>query len=150
MGGDHGLEGTVNEHSLATVAPILIFSTIAVTMSLELLSTIWFKFKRRRGLYFYTLLLSTVGVILFTLGLTLKFFAPAPVEVPLLFVSLGWTLASSGQSMILYSRLHLVVVHAQWLRWVLGVIVVHALLTDPLVIVFFCGVSIQTKPPRIL
>jgi hypothetical protein len=147
---NHGVVGAIDRNSLPNVAPIIIFSTIALISSIELAGTVVYRFRNRRGLYFYTLFVSAWGVIIFSVGLNLKFFALGPVQLGYFMLALGWSISSNGQSMVLYSRLHLVVLTPKTIKWVLIMILSHAVLTNTLLWVFFYLVCPLSFPIRLL
>lgn len=66
-----------------------------------------------------------------TVGFILKFFGITPVSVwwiPVLLVGVGWFAMVTGQSFVLYSRLHLVVRDEWRIRWVLYLIIFDAVI----------------------
>lgn len=88
---------------------IIVMMSIALYNALELALLIPLSFRRYRSLYFWSLLTSTVlGVIPATLGPALQFFSLAPLWVSLVIQNLGFIMMVPNQSVVLYSRLHLV------------------------------------------
>lgn len=80
--------------------------------AVELTVMIFLTFKRYRGLYFWSLLLSGLGIIPYDLGFLLKFMNLAPGNLKWLAVTLltiGWYPMITGQALVLWSRLHLIV-----------------------------------------
>lgn len=68
-------------------------------------------FKRKRGLYYWCMLLGTWGCVIDSIGVVFKYFFPNPEPLwPLytLFLLGGWTIYAPAQLLVLYSRLHLV------------------------------------------
>ncbi len=85
-------------------------------------------FKRRDTLYFWSLLIASTGIMLHSIGIILKWFVGAtPWPVHTAFATFGWWGMVTGQSLVLYSRLHLVVRNERVLRAVLAMIVVDFL-----------------------
>jgi hypothetical protein len=110
------------------------FVAIALYNVLELTVMIFATFKRRSGLYFWSLVAATLSLVLYSLAFTFKFFnvmKPSMILVTMGFS--GWFLMVNTQSLVLYSRLHLVLRNDKILRWVLGMIIVDAII---------CGVPI--------
>lgn len=73
---------------------------------------IFLTFKRYHGLYFWCLLISGIGVTPYALGFLLKFMNLAPGNLKWLAISLltiGWYALVTGQALVLWSRLHLIV-----------------------------------------
>ncbi|EEQ83800.1 hypothetical protein RJZ56_003118 [Blastomyces dermatitidis] len=112
---------------------IAIASVLAVSLynALELFVLIFVAFRTFKGLYFWSLLLSTsAGIVPYSIGFLLGYFAP-PIdsEWPLVtLVSVGWWVTTTGQSLILYSRLYLVLRNTKVLRLVLFMIVANAVI----------------------
>ena len=78
---------------------------------LEVQTEIIRAFKKRRGLYFWSIQLGIWGCAFDAIGISLKYLARNtkklwPLET--LFILGGWTVYSTAQLLILYSRLHLV------------------------------------------
>ncbi|KAI9760569.1 MAG: hypothetical protein M1840_002384 [Geoglossum simile] len=118
----------------ALFAPLPILTSMSAFIAISWYNTIalnvvlWFTFKRRSGLYFYTLLIASWGIVLHGLGFLLMFFGVARFAVAMVVISVGWYAMVTGQSLVLYSRLHLVVRDSRRVRWVLYMIVANAIL----------------------
>ncbi|CZR58880.1 uncharacterized protein PAC_08772 [Phialocephala subalpina] len=124
---DHGLTGGVSV-DLPVLTVMVAFSTIALYNVLELNVIIFATFKRRKGLYFWSFIVATWGIVPHTVGFIFKFFDVTSVWwAPLMLVSPGWFAMVSGQSLVLYSRLHLVVRSGERIRWVLYLIIFNAI-----------------------
>ena len=88
---------------------IVVFVAIALYNACELAVLIPLTFRRYRSLYFWSLLTSTIlGVIPATLGPTLQYFNYGPLWLVLVLSNVGFVLMVPNQSVVLYSRLHLV------------------------------------------
>ena len=83
-------------------------------------------FKKRRGLYFWSMQLGSLGVFFGTLGLILKNFGGRRTDsiwpLYVLFANGGWAIHMTAQSLVLYSRLHLVVQNQKIQRYVFRMI----------------------------
>ncbi|KAK3985153.1 hypothetical protein QBC44DRAFT_362517 [Cladorrhinum sp. PSN332] len=113
----------------AAVALITTLCGIAVWTSLQLLVLVYITFRRRTGLYFYSIIIADVGVILQTVGYLLKAFQnPVPVVIVTIICKIGWVANVTGFSVVLWSRLHLVVRDQRILRAVLIMICVDAVI----------------------
>lgn len=80
--------------------------------AIELITMIFLTFTRHRGLYYWSLLISSIGIIPYSLGFFLKFDNQAPGELrwlPVVILTVGWYPMITGQSLVLWSRLHLLV-----------------------------------------
>ncbi|MCJ1404746.1 hypothetical protein MMC11_007972 [Xylographa trunciseda] len=114
-------------------------SGVAWAFVLELNITIFLTFKRYRGLYFWSLLISSWGCVLHALGFILKFLVGTSWWVPIPFIEIGWVGMVTGQSFVLYSRLHLVVRDYDIMRYVLWMIVVDMFALHIPTIIFTIG-----------
>lgn len=143
-----GLIGGYHGHSLTVRILMIVFSSIALYNALELFILLFLTFQSYRGLYFWTLLLSVVlGVIPHTVAYILEFFALAPLWLCLTMSTIGFYVMVPGQSVVLYSRLHLVVQNRRVLRFVLWLIIVDAfILLIPTTILTFSTAYVQTDP----
>jgi len=109
---------------------LMVFMSIAVYNVIELTLMIFFTFKRRKGLYFWSLLVATYGIVLYTFGFFFKFYdIPVPSMFFLTLIAIGWWGMVTGQSVVLYSRLHLIYRStADRGRWVLYMIIFNAII----------------------
>ncbi|KAF7122466.1 hypothetical protein CNMCM5793_000491 [Aspergillus hiratsukae] len=124
---------------------VIVCSTLALYNAFELLVLIITTFKRRKGLYFWSILLASFGVIPYSAGWTLVHFSPTIAYAGMTIASIGWVLLISGQSVVLYSRLHLVLDNAKILRAVLWMIICNAVIWHPsITVLYFCS----TYSPR--
>ncbi|CAG8891825.1 unnamed protein product [Penicillium egyptiacum] len=127
---------------------MIVFTSIALYNAIELFILIFLTFSRYRGLYFWTLLLSVLlGVIPHAIGHLLMFFSLAPAWLSLTISTIGFYVMVPGQSLVLYSRLHLVVNSNTVLRFVLWLIIVDAvILLVPTTILTFLTAYVATTP----
>lgn len=96
----------------------------AFVVDLKVLAT----FQKRNTLYFWSLLIASWGIISHSTGIILKWFVGScPWTVNTAFATFGWWGMVTGQSLVLYSRLHLVVRDQRILRAVLIMIITNFL-----------------------
>jgi hypothetical protein len=123
-----GIVGAYKGNSFAVQASIASLLGCALYSALELIILVFSTFKKYHGLYFWSLLASaSLGVIPDSLGLLLKYFELAPIWIPVTLSTAGWAIMVTGQSLVLYSRLHLVLFDRRILRFVLGMIIFDAI-----------------------
>jgi hypothetical protein len=123
-----GIDG-YHGNNLAVRTLMIVFTSIALYNSIELFILLFLTFTHYRGLYFWTLLLSVVlGVIPHAIGYLLEFFSLAPLWLSLTISTIGFYVMVPGQSIVLYSRLHLVVQSNKVLRFVLWLIIIDAII----------------------
>ena len=126
---DGGIKRGPLPENTARTAILIAMLSLAIYMSalidLKVIST----FKRRNTLYFWSILVASWGIISHSLGIILKWFVGScPWEVNTAFASFGWWGMVTGQSLVLYSRLHLVVRDHRVLRAVLIMIITDFLI----------------------
>lgn len=121
---------------------------MALYNAFELLALIIATFKRRKGLYFWSILLASFGVIPYSVGWTLVHFQPTIAYVGMIIDSIGWVLLVSGQSVVLYSRLHLVLNNANILRAVLWMIIANGVLWHTSITILLFGSAYSPRQNR--
>ncbi|KAM5349282.1 hypothetical protein ACJ41O_005789 [Fusarium nematophilum] len=124
------------------------FLSTALYNFIELNFIILTTFKRRHGLYFWSFVVATWGIPPYAIGFLLKNFLPrmnSYVYVTLIVV--GWWSLVTGQSMVLYSRLHLILQKPTWLRAVLYMIIIDAIICYVPTTVMVYGANSATPDP---
>ncbi|KAL5362317.1 hypothetical protein BJX96DRAFT_166575 [Aspergillus floccosus] len=120
--------------------------SVALYNVLELTFLLFFTFKRRKGLYFWSFFCATWGIAFYAIGFILKDFRLA-TSIPAFYVTLivfGWSTMVTGQSLVLYSRLHLIVHNQTVLRLVLGMIIFNAIVLHiPTIVLCYGANSVQ-------
>lgn len=102
------------------------FAGIAWANTLEMQVRIFIKFKRFTGLYFWSLFLSSWGCAIHALGfLFLDFFIITQANAVGVMIGVSWWCMVTGQALVLYSRLHLVVRDTRKVRWILIMIIMN-------------------------
>ncbi|KAL8822757.1 MAG: hypothetical protein Q9191_006515 [Dirinaria sp. TL-2023a] len=100
------------------------FVGITLFLVVENLFEIVRLFKKRQGLYFWSMIVGTCGCAVDTLGIILKYLTPHSAIWALytLCMLAGWSMYALSQLLVLYSRLHLVTHNARAQRCILVVI----------------------------
>ena len=102
------------------------FVGITLFLVVEVNVLIYRAFKKRQGLYFWSMQLGSLGIFISMLGLILKDFGSPRTDAiwPLytLFTEAGWATYVTAQSLVLYSRLHLVMQNQKIQRYVFWMI----------------------------
>ncbi|PSN60645.1 hypothetical protein BS50DRAFT_205624 [Corynespora cassiicola Philippines] len=148
MARDNGI-GADYTISYPIALTIIAFLAVAFYNVIELTLSIFTTFKRRSGLYFWSLVIATWGIIPYGLGFFLKFY---PVWPPTIFyltlIAIGWPCMITGQSLVLYSRLHLILRStATGARWVLWMIIFNATICHVPIIVLLYGANSNHSAP---
>ncbi|KAK8107894.1 uncharacterized protein PG998_009907 [Apiospora kogelbergensis] len=130
---DVGIGNSINPNLLTPHQriPVVVLEAIAIWNCIELFFMIFYTQRRRRGSYFWSLLVATAGIpvlatanILNNLGLTNNRILVA------FLILLGWMPMVVGQAFVLYSRLHLMYLTVFQLRLVLAMIITVAVVTS--------------------
>jgi hypothetical protein len=111
---------------------IIFLSGLAMYNAIELIAMISLTFTRYRGLYYWSLLVSSIAIIPYSLGFFLKFDNLAPGDlrwIAIVLLTIGWYPMVTGQSVVLWSRLYLIVSGARGdriLQWTKYMIIFNA------------------------
>jgi hypothetical protein len=144
---DSGI-GKDSRKSLSTTITIVCFVALALYNVAELNFIIFATFRVRRGLYFWSFLVSTWGICLYAIGFLLKDIqASTPSSFYVTFIIVGWCSMVTGQSFVLYSRLHLVLRMPSRLRLVLIMIIVDAIICHVPICVMVYGANSSNSAP---
>lgn len=109
-------------------------------------------FKKRSGLYFWSFIISTWGVAIWSLGFLLKYTGvtshiPNQYLLYMTFIEVGFVAMVTGQGFVLYSRLHIVMQSRKKLRFALGMVIFDAIICHvPIIVVAFGTNSPNPKP----
>lgn len=123
------ITGSYTGNSPGVRIAIATFVGVAWYNVLELIVLIFLTFKRYRGPYFWSMLVSSVGILPYSVGYLIKFFGLTPhTWLPVTLLTIGWWTMVTGQSFVLYSRLHLVLENLRVLRLVKGMIIMNIFL----------------------
>ncbi|KAB8274004.1 hypothetical protein BDV30DRAFT_97386 [Aspergillus minisclerotigenes] len=117
-----------SSREIALECVVATFIAIAWCNAIELVVLCFTTFKRYAGCYFWSLIIASVSIIPFALGYALLIFKIFPSYFSVALEVVGWWGMVTGQSMVLWSRLHLVVHSRKILRWTLIMIIVDAIL----------------------
>jgi hypothetical protein len=101
---------------------------ISFVLSTEVLVLIFIQFKRYRGLYFWSLMVTVLGLLIRSLGNSFRYGASTVLaDAALWLIVVGITGHVIGQMAILYSRLHIVYWNPTVLRCVFITILLQAI-----------------------
>lgn len=135
--------------SLATAMVIAGFFAVAVYNTFEILICLFSIFRKRRSLYFWSLLVATLGILVHSIAVLLRFFALAPNFLMCVFTILGWWAMVTGQSVVLYSRLGLVVSEAWKMRFAAVMIITNFFILHIPVSILFLASNTGNPAPYI-
>jgi hypothetical protein len=128
-------------HCLNVEAVVVITcSALGFYNALELILIIFSTFKKWTGLYFWSLLVASFGILPYNVGFLIFYFELTHNWVGFTFSSYGWATMVTGQSVVLYSRLHLVTAEANVLKPIKWMIIVNALVFHiPITVMLFAS-----------
>lgn len=109
-------------------AIVACFIGLAWYNALELLVLCFITFKRYSGYYFWCLLIASTSIIPFSLGYVLIIYNIFVNLFPIAMELVGWIGMVTGQSLVLWSRLHLICRNAKVLRATLAMIIIDAII----------------------
>ncbi|KAI0453144.1 hypothetical protein F5B21DRAFT_304233 [Xylaria acuta] len=119
---------------------------IAMYNSFEIYISIFRTFRRRQGLYFWSAICANTGIPLNSLFVLLRHFSVVPAGPVAIIMGISWWLMVDGQSLMLYSRLHLVIGDPKQLRWLLSMIVGSFVLIQIPTTALFAFISFRYHP----
>ncbi|KIX98529.1 uncharacterized protein Z520_05830 [Fonsecaea multimorphosa CBS 102226] len=132
----------------ATTIIVTITSALTLYNALELILLIFTTFAVYRGLYFWSLFVATTGLIPYVVGLILLYFQLTASVAGLVINNYGWWTAITGQSVVLYSRLGIVLGKGndRILKYVKWMIIIDAICFHTTTTVVVFG-SYYASPP---
>lgn len=125
-----GITGGYTGDSLVLKTFIASLFGLSVYNAIELNVLVLVTFTKYSGVYFWSMLIASWGIIPYGLGFLLKFFevTVGPTRWgSVVLLTIGWYAMVTGQSVVLWSRLHLLVDHGKVLRWTKWMIIIDAI-----------------------
>ncbi|KAF2994972.1 hypothetical protein E8E13_003397 [Curvularia kusanoi] len=127
---------------------VVVFLSVAIYNFLELNVQIFTTFKRRSGLYFWSFTIATWGILFNCVGYLLNHLQITKEgNIYATLILIGWCSMISGQSVVLYSRLHIVMHNTKRLRAVLIMIITNAIWLHIPIIILVYGVNSNNPGP---
>ncbi|KAG9191147.1 hypothetical protein G6011_09235 [Alternaria panax] len=133
--------------SYRTSLIVIVFLALAVSHSLEVFVRIFRRFRSYRGVYFYALISASLGVIIHAFGYFIRNYNvsdSAPLEITM--ACGGGILMITGQSIVLWSRLHLISPGRKD-KWLLYVIIADCIVVQGGATTLMAG-SNSTSPEK--
>ncbi|KAK6821763.1 hypothetical protein PG987_014588 [Apiospora arundinis] len=117
LGRDITLHDSLTPGHLVAVTILL---SVSLWNAIEMVPLVFFTFKRFRTLYFWSMCAATLGIMVCTTSQIISTWGPEPFNRTRLIASsiscVGWVPMVTGQSLVLYSRLHLLDVPPRTLK----------------------------------
>ncbi|OHE93400.1 integral membrane protein [Colletotrichum orchidophilum] len=104
---------------------IAALATIGIYNAVEIYVLIFSTFRQCRGRYFWSMIVANTGIFVHAIVSLIRYLCRGDTVVPGAFALLAWCAMVTGQSVVLWSRLHLVVYKRTSLRLVLALIVAN-------------------------
>jgi len=146
-----GITGGYEGDSLALEVIIAFFLGLSMYNVVELLILIFGTFNKFKGLYFWSLVISSLGIIPYSLGFIFKYFSilkGGGKWFSVFLLSIGWYPMVTGQAIVLWSRLHLIVTGEtgdKILLYTKWMIIVNAIVLHIPTTVLTCGSNSDTN-----
>jgi hypothetical protein len=135
-------EGKYNAESVLVTLSL----ALALYNAIELVLLIASTFKKWKGLYFWSLNISNTGVISYSIGLLLEYFQLVVYSCGKVFDLIGWIAMITGQSLVLYSRLNLILDNDKIHQAVKWMIILNATIWHPMTCVLDLGTTYTKNP----
>ncbi|KAI8941142.1 hypothetical protein NX059_002379 [Plenodomus lindquistii] len=145
-------EGMGATHTLPykTALICICFLALAIWNAFEVFISTFRRFHRYTGLYFYSLIAASAGIPLHALGYFFRFYdISKSVPLQTVLVCGGGMLMITGQSIVLWSRLHLISPGRKD-RWLLCMIVCACIIVQGGATVLFTASTIEKSSPVFL
>lgn len=107
----------------ASALVVLLCTGISLSNAIELVLLVITTFKKRSGLYFWSLLVTSFAVLPYSIGFLIYYIRITPLLLGDIMNNIGWIIMVCGQSVVLYSRLGIIYHNPKVLRLILVMIV---------------------------
>lgn len=136
-----------------TIFAVVAFTAVALYNVIELTCIIFTTFKKRRGLYFISFCVATWGIPPYSISFLILGIHPPDSQNRAIYgyvtgIVVGWICTVSGQSVVLYSRLHLIDRDQRHLRFVLAMIITNGVVLHTATTVMVFGANSIENPGR--
>ena len=139
-------KGTFDGQYSAASVIVTLSIGLALYNSLEMVLLISSTFKRWKGLYFWSLSICNLGVVLYALGMMLIYFRLSTFWISELLIDSGWLCMVICQSLVLYSRLGLIIDNVKILNAVKWMIIINSIFLGGATIVLDWGKAYSRNP----
>jgi hypothetical protein len=147
MATGEGYRGGVNV-TIPIAMTMAAFFGISLYNVIETNVQILLRFRKRTGLYFWSLIFASWGIAIHSIGFLLQLFQICRNSYTnITIITIGGVSMVLGQSVVLYSRLHLVVDDRRTIRWILKMIILSFFLfTVPPTVLNYGSNSLHPQP----
>ncbi|KAF4343878.1 hypothetical protein FBEOM_2179 [Fusarium beomiforme] len=127
---------------------VITCATISLYNGIELLLLILTSSRRHNDLYSWSLTVASIGVLPYATGWLVRYFDVIGDLADMLINDIGWILLTTGQALVLYSRLDLLVKSVTILKVTKWMIILNAVIWHSTVTVMLFAISTQQKLDR--
>lgn len=121
------------------------FLGAAIWNAVGMFPMIFLTFKRLWTLYFWAMILSTIGILICSASQIISVATPqVNTMINGVMSCVGWVFMVTGQSLVLYSRLHLLAITPSVLRMVLWMIIINGIVIHTTGTVLTVGTRLQS------
>ncbi|KAF4445710.1 hypothetical protein F53441_10584 [Fusarium austroafricanum] len=124
---------------------VITCATISLYNGIELLLLILTSSRRHNDLYSWSLAVASLGVLPYATGWLVRYFDVIGDIADMIINDIGWILLTTGQALVLYSRLDLLVKSITVLKIAKWMIVANAIIWHSTVTVLLFAISTQQK-----
>ncbi|KAM0561177.1 hypothetical protein ACHAPJ_003681 [Fusarium lateritium] len=124
---------------------VITCATISLYNGIELLALIFASSRRCNDLYYWSLAVAGFGLLPYATGWLIRYLDVIGDIADMLINDIGWILLTTGQALVLYSRLHLLVKSVTILKFVKWMIIANAVVWHCTITVLLFTVSPQRK-----
>ncbi|KAF2707150.1 hypothetical protein K504DRAFT_483326 [Pleomassaria siparia CBS 279.74] len=149
-----GISGGYTGDSLSLKIVIAFLIGLSLYNAIEVIVLILVTFNKYSGTYFWSLVVAGVGIIPYSLSLLIKYFQLLDPNadvgyVAIVMLTVGWYAMITGQSFVLWSRLHLVTNSARIIKYARYMIIIDGLLLHSTTTVLTFGANSNDLSPRV-
>lgn len=142
MTGETGETGPVSVPLAVSLTITALFGMACLNCA-EILIIALYTFKRYTSLYFWSIIVADLGTVIYAMANLLRLFAVAPNILMSVLLAISWWGMVTGQSVVLYSRLHLVVSNRKKTRGVLIMIITNFFIIHIPLSVLWIGTNVD-------
>ncbi|KAH6956916.1 hypothetical protein DER45DRAFT_614864 [Fusarium avenaceum] len=124
---------------------VIICATISLYNGIELLALILTSSRRRNDLYSWSLAVASFGVLPYATGWLIRYLNIIGDVPDMLINDIGWILLTTGQALVLYSRLDLLVKSTTVLKIAKWMIIINGVIWHSTVTVLLFAISTHQK-----
>ncbi|TID16357.1 hypothetical protein E6O75_ATG11475 [Venturia nashicola] len=128
---------------------IAVFTGLAIWSTIHLTIQILFFFKQYRGLYFWSLIITSWALSIREIGFLMRWVAPhVPWQFSLALAEVGWIGMVTGFSIVLWSRLQIITSNKLIMRGVLWMIITNGFVFHSALVILQYGLAAASKSER--